>query len=147
MQKVKIQLKVKNLQSPWITKEIMKGSKRNKKFYGQYLKKRTTGSNIAYKLYKNLFESIKQWSKQNYYVKKLLRFKYNSIWAVMKELLVKVKWKSSKLPQKIAVNKVHLFDDKKITHEFNSFFTNVRKNLASKIPNAFTLFQYFVSKL
>ena len=65
----------------------------------------------------------------------------------MKELIQKVKLKSSKLPQKIAVNEVHLFHDTKIAHEFNSFFTNVRKNLASKIPNAFTLFQYFVSKL
>ena len=107
----------------------MKGSKRNKKFYGQYLKKRTTGSNIAYKLYKNLFESIKQWSKQNYYVKKLLRFKYNSIWAVMKELIVKVKWKSSKLPQKIAVNKVHLFDDKKINSRVQFFLYKCKKKL------------------
>ena len=125
----------------------MKASERNKKNYEQYLKKRTTGSNIAYKLHKNLFESIKQRSKQNCYAKKLLRFKYNSIWTVMKELIQKVKLKSSKLPQKIAVNEVHLFHDTKIAHEFNSFFTNVRKNLASKIPNAFTLFQYFVSKL
>ena len=34
----------------------------------------------------------------------------------------------------------------KIAHEFNSFFTNARKNLASKIPNASTTFQYFVNK-
>ena len=35
---------------------------------------------------------------------------------------------------------------KKIAHEFNSFFTNIGKNLASKIPNASTTFEYFVNK-
>ena len=47
---------------------------------------------------------------------------------------------------KITVNKVDLFDETIIAHEFNSFFTNVGKNLASKIPNASASFQYFVNK-
>ena len=38
----------------------------------------------------------------------------------MKELTGKVT-KPSKLPRKITVNKVDLFDDAKIAHEFNSF--------------------------
>ena len=64
----------------------------------------------------------------------------------MKELIGKVKFKSSNLPRKITVNKVDLLDQTKIVHEFNSFFTNVGKNLASKIPNASTPFEYFVNK-
>ena len=43
----------------------------------KYLKMRTNDTKTAYKLYKNLFESIKGISKQNYYSEKLLRFKYN----------------------------------------------------------------------
>ena len=34
--------------------------------------------------------------------------------------------------------KVYFFDEKKIAHEFNSLFTNVGRNLASKIPNLST---------
>ena len=64
----------------------------------------------------------------------------------MKELIGKVKLKSSNLPRKITVNKVDLFDQTKIAHEFNSFFTNIGKNLASKIPNASTPFEYSVNK-
>ena len=64
----------------------------------------------------------------------------------MKELIGKMTIKSSNLPRKITVNKVDLFDQTKIAHEFNSFFTNIEKNLASKIPNASTLFEYFVNK-
>ena len=64
----------------------------------------------------------------------------------MKELIGKMTIKSSNLPRKITVNKVDLFDQTKIAHEFNSFFTNIGKNLASKIPNASTPFEYFVNK-
>ena len=64
----------------------------------------------------------------------------------MKELIGKVKLKSSNLPRKITGDKVDLFDQTKIVHEFNFFFTNIEKNLASKIPNASTPFEYFVNK-
>ena len=64
--------------SPWITKGIAKSSKRKQKLLEKYLKRRTNYTETAYKLYKNLFESIKRRAKQNYYSEKLLRFKYNS---------------------------------------------------------------------
>ena len=60
----------------------------------------------------------------------------------MKELIGKTTLKSSKLPQKITVNKVDLFDQIKIAHEFNSFLENIGKILASKVPNASTSFKY-----
>ena len=54
--------------------------------------------------------------------------------------------KSSNLPRKITVNKVDLFDEIKIAHEFNPFFRHVGKSLASKIRNPSTPFEYFVNK-
>ena len=60
----------------------------------------------------------------------------------MKVLIGKVKLKSLNLPRKITVNKVDLFDQTKLAHEFNF----LGKNLASKIPNASTPFEYFVKK-
>ena len=76
--KVKVRIKTKSLHSPWITKGIAKSSKRKQKLYEKYLKRRNNDTETACKLYKNLFESIKRRSKQNYYSEKLLRFKYNS---------------------------------------------------------------------
>ena len=64
----------------------------------------------------------------------------------MKELIGKVTLKSLNVPRKITVNKVDLFDQAKIALEFNSFFINIGKNLASKVPNASTPFEYFVNK-
>ena len=52
----------------------------------------------------------------------------------MKQLIEKMTIKSSNLTRKITINKVDLFDQTKIAHDFNSFFTNIGKNLASKIP-------------
>ena len=45
----------------------------------------------------------------------------------MKELIGKVTFMLSKLPQKTTVHKVDLFDDTKLAYEFNCFFTNVGK--------------------
>ena len=64
----------------------------------------------------------------------------------MKELIRKVKLTSSNLPRRITFKKVDLFDQTKTTHKFSSFFTNIGKKLASKIPNASTPFKYFVNK-
>ena len=75
--KVKVRIKTKSLHNPWIRKRIAKFSEKKQKLYEQYLKRRTNETETACKLYKNLFESIKRKSKQNYYSEKLFRFKYN----------------------------------------------------------------------
>lgn len=43
----------------------------------------------------------------------------------MKELIRRVTLRPSNLPRKIIVNKADLFDETKIAHVLNSFFTNV----------------------
>ena len=45
----------------------------------------------------------------------------------MKELIGKVTLKSSNLPRQITVNKVDLFDETEIVHEFNSLFLDLGK--------------------
>ena len=76
--KVKVEIKSQSLNSPWITKGIAESSKRMQKLYEKNLKTRTNDTETAYKLYNNLFQSIRRRSKQNYYSEKLLRLKYNS---------------------------------------------------------------------
>ena len=64
----------------------------------------------------------------------------------MKELVGKIKLKSSNLPRRITVNKVDIFDERKIANEFNAFFTNIGSKLASKIPNASTTFETYINR-
>ena len=57
--KVKVQIKIKSLNCPWITKGIAKSSKGKQKLYEKYLKRRTNDTKTAYKLYRNLLDCIK----------------------------------------------------------------------------------------
>ena len=73
--KVLVRLKTKHIQSPWITKGIAKSSKRKQKLYEKFLKHRTRETELAYKSYKNLFESLKKKAKKKYYSEKISRYK------------------------------------------------------------------------
>ena len=146
--KVFVRLKTKHIQSPWITKGIVKSSKRKQKLYEKFLKHRTRATELAYKSYKNLFESLKKKAKKKYYSEKISKYKHDSkkTWSIMKELIGKIKFKSSNLPRRITVNEVDIFDKRKIANEFNSFFTNIGSKLAIKIPNASTTFESYINK-
>ena len=65
--KVLVRLKGKHIQNPWITKAIAKSSKRKQKLYEKFLKHETRETELAYKLYKNLFESLWKKAKKKYY--------------------------------------------------------------------------------
>ena len=64
----------------------------------------------------------------------------------MKELVGKIKPKSSNLPRRITVNKVDIFDERKIANEFNTFFANIGSKLASEILNASKTFETYINK-
>ena len=64
----------------------------------------------------------------------------------MKELVGKIKFKSSNCPRRITVNEVDIFDERKIANEFNAFFTNIGSKFASQIPNASTTFESYINK-
>ena len=65
--KQNIRIHKKDLQNPWITRGIRKSSKRKQKLYVKVLKNRNRKSELEYKNYKKLFESIKKRAKKNYF--------------------------------------------------------------------------------
>ena len=72
-----IRIYKKDLQSPWITREIKKSSKRKQKLYVKFLKKRTRKNELECNNYKKLFESIKRGPKRNYFSSLMLKHKNN----------------------------------------------------------------------
>ena len=50
--------------SPWMTKGLLKSSKKKHKLYDKFLKNKTYQNEINYKNYKNLFETLKFKSKK-----------------------------------------------------------------------------------
>ena len=103
---------------------------------------------MAYKSFKNFFESLKKKSKEKCYSEKISRYKNyaKKTWSIMKELIGKIKLKSSNLPRRITVNDVDIFDERIIANEFNAFSTSIGSKLASKIPNASTTFESYINK-
>ena len=76
----KMQIKTKDLESPWITKRIKILLKRNNVCIQSFFKK-------EYQDYKKLFESIKKRSKKLYFSKLLLKYINNikKTWQVIKK--------------------------------------------------------------
>ena len=64
---VRIKIKAKAIEKPWITKGITRSSKKKPKLYERFLKKRSTQNEQKCKNYKNLFETIKKKAKKIYY--------------------------------------------------------------------------------
>ena len=61
------QIKVKDLQAPWISKGLKKLSKQKPKFYIKILKNKSTQNEQIYKNHIHLFKKLSQKAKQTYY--------------------------------------------------------------------------------
>ena len=88
-----IEIKPKNLKTPWFSKGLKKSSKTKQRLYIKFLKNKSAESEEKYKNYKNLFEKLKIKSKKNYYASLLNKYKYDTkrTWQVMKEITGKQK--------------------------------------------------------
>ena len=88
-----IEIKPKNLKTPWFSKGLKKSSKTKQRLYIKFLKNKSAESEEKYKNYKNLFEKLKIKSKKNYYAFLLNKYKYDTerTWQVMKEITGKQK--------------------------------------------------------
>ena len=64
----------------------------------------------------------------------------------MKELIGKIKLRSSNLSRKITVKKFDIFDERKIATEFNTFFINIGSKLASKFPKTSETVRSYINK-
>ena len=131
-----IEIKPKNLKTPWFSKGLKKSSKTKQRLYIKFLKNKSAESEEKYKNYKNLFEKLKIKSKKNYYASLLNKYKYDTkrTWQVMKEITGKQKKKSSSLPKAIKTKQGITEKEIEIAKEFNKYFTSVGTALASKVP-------------
>ena len=76
-----IEIKKKNLLSPWISKGLRKSSKRKQRLYEKFLKQRSDKNYETYKIYKNLFEKLKN-SQTSF----IFRINQNSMKTISKTL-------------------------------------------------------------
>ena len=87
----KIEIKAKNLVSPWNTRGLRKSSRKKQRLYDKFLKKRNSKNEEAYKMYKNLFEKLQKQLKRLYFQNKLKKCENNikNSWKIMKSIIGK----------------------------------------------------------
>ena len=80
------QIKVKDLQAPWISKGLKKSSKQKQKLYIEFLKNKSTQNEQIFKNYKHIFEKLRKKSKQTYYqsILKDCQDDMRSTWQIIK---------------------------------------------------------------
>ena len=144
--KVKV-INSKSVVSPWMTKGLIKSSRKKQKLYDKYLKNKTYKNETNYKNYKNLFEKTKKRSKVNYYAKLLEKNKGNpqKTWSVIRDLIGKNKNKKNNLPQKLIIEGKLIYQKEVIIEKLNNFFLDVGPNLAAKIPNGQKKFDSYLA--
>ena len=59
----------------------------------------------------------------------------------------KVKNKIDKLPSKLRIKKVDVYNKPEIAYAFNNFFTNIGQKLASQIPKSSKTFETYINKV
>ena len=134
-----MKLKVKDIQSPWITTGIEKFSKRKQRLYDKFLKTRIQKIELEYKNYKNLFEAIKKRSKKLHYSKLIVKYKENikKTWSVIKEVLGKEKKLRAIISEKnVCGKKNEIADMKLLAENFNRYFTENGPTLAKKVDSS-----------
>ena len=135
-------VKRKTLQNLWMTKGLLKSSKRKQKLYEKFVKKRSPRNENIYKAYKSLFKSLKKKSKKNYYTKRLDNYQ-NDIkksWDVTKEIIGGAKSTKDIFPKRMIIDDQEISDQGKIANCFNKFFADIGPKLASMIPELQTNF-------
>ena len=144
-QKQKIKIKRKSFNSPWMTKGLVKSSKKKQRLYEKVLKNRNPEKELNYKQYKILFESLKKKSKKNYYSDLIDSQKYiKKTWNIRKEIIGNKRVSNVPLPNFITVKNREIFDKKEIAEKFNTYFVNIGPNLAASIPKSKTSFQNYI---
>ena len=117
--KMKIKVNSKTQFSPWITRGILKSSKRKQNLYEKFLKNKHVNKE-NYNTFARLFESIKQKSKKNYYHNLLISYENDMqrTWVTIKEIIGFKKLSQTLFPKQLVANDLEFFDKKNYSGKF-----------------------------
>ena len=132
---------------PWITPGLKASNTNKNRLYRHYLKTRTCYSHTKFKCYRNKLNHLLKLSKTNYYKEYFVinKAKTKEIWKGIKQRIC-LKSKGSTLPSKLIINEHEITNHKVIADQFNKFFSNIGKNLASAVPKTNLAFDYYLDK-
>ena len=110
--------------------------------YEKFLKQRNSENEEAYKMYKNLFEKLKNQAKKLYFQNKLKKWENNI--KNTRKIIEKSRVQNDSCPKNLIIANEEITDKKSIAGKFNSFFVNTGTNLAAKIPHGNTTYHIWI---
>jgi len=121
------------IRNPWITRGILNSINTRNKLYKSYLCKPNKQNQDTYKKFRNTLTNIIRNSKTMYYSQKLKDTEgdIKSTWKVINKIINKNKPKDK--INSININNQQSTNPSDIANAFNSFFTSIGPDLASKI--------------
>ena len=122
---------------PWLTPGIKISIDKNKRLYTKMLKKEVTET--TYRNYNRELRKIIRKAKRSYYCDKCIEFKSQTkkLWGLINEISGKKRDKST-LIEYLHIGDIREYGVKRISNTFASYFSQVGKNLAEKMPNSNT---------
>ena len=112
---------------PWLNDGIMRCIQKYKKYYKATLLKSATEASICqYNDYRNVLNTIKRYSKLNYYQEKCTEFKRNMtrLWQLINNVITRTNDKSG-IVESIKIGNLRVNDPKKIDNHFGEYFSIV----------------------
>ena len=137
----------KIIREPWMTKSLYNCSRKCKKLYSKWVQNRTDITEIAYKNYRNTFNSVKRKSKF-LYIDNFFKENQNNMkrsWKMLNKIIGRCQDRST-LPTYIMNNGIKIEEGRLMANEFNNFFGNIGKNCAAKIPPSSKNFMSYMGK-
>ena len=130
---------------PWITPGLKASIYNKNRLYKNFLRKRSYYSHCKFKTYRNKLNHLIKTSKSNYYKEYFVTNKTNTkeIWKGIRQIIT-LKSKSSFTPNKLVKDGHEIKNVKEIANEFNNYFSNIGKNLASAIPTTNLSFEHYL---
>ena len=119
---------------PWLTKGIKKSIKIKNQLYLKQLRYRTCENITMYKVYKGNLTKLMRRMERAHYNELIEENKKNSkkLWSIIKSVVNNKK--TSSTPTQFRINNNLVNNRELIANSFNSYFSNVGKDLAEKIP-------------
>ena len=127
--------KINTKRKPWISKDIIKLSKRKHVLYRKYLKSRSVACENTYKRCRNDLSNLIREKKREYYHMRFANVQGNmkETWNVINETLNRNTLKT--IARELEINGNTITDEQEIVNEFNNHFTSIGMKLSESINN------------
>ena len=133
---------------PWLTKGLLKCSKKQLQLYEKSLKSGNNDDILTYKKYRTTLQRVKRNSKKLYYISQCTKFKSDSkrLWHAINNIIKKTNNKSYIIDH-IKVDNIVINNANEISNAFGKYFATIGLSVSTKGGNSKTPINEYLEKI